>query len=416
MTSSGPRRTSIGPQSGPHSPAHGHAFATATSVLIALGWVLLSLLSLTVGLIALLTSFSLAHAANEDAHLAWMWVLALGLTFGLPFVIAAWRHHDEPRKIRATMAWLPSVWNALGLAIATLLVPDLLGTALRSCEWVVQGRFGDAHSATRALSALGHEAGDTIDPGGGRFPEPLGDPTEVSLDGAITVPFSDKGAAIFLDVVLEGPHGEVERTNYLFDTGASYTTLTSAMARKLGIEVPDDAPTLEFNTASGLRTSRMVHLPALRLGEVRISGLLVSVCDSCATERTGGLLGLNVMREFFVQMDYQAERMHLIPRQHEGRANRAYDIGPTVKADVEGNPAIWLGRIRWILLVKNRGSTAIERVIPEVQFSDGQKIRGAAIDRIEPGGVGRSLVEGKTQTKNDKDVLGFTINIAEAYW
>jgi hypothetical protein len=125
----------------------------------------------------------------------------------------------------------------------------------------------------------------------------------------------------------------------------------------------------------------MVYLPTLRLGDTELSeGLLVSVCDGCANERTKGLLGLNVMREFFVQMDYQAERMHLIPRQHEGRPNRAYDIGPTVKADVEGNPAIWLGRIRWILLVKNRGTTAIERVIPEVQFSDGQKIRGA-VDR-----------------------------------
>ena len=417
VTSSGPRRTSIGPQSGPHSPAHGHAFATATSVLIALGWVLLSLLSLTVGLIALLTSFSLAHAANEDAHLAWMWVLALGLTFGLPFVIAAWRHHDEPRKIRATMAWLPSVWNALGLAIATLLVPDLLGTALRSCEWVVQGRFGDAHSATRALSALGHEAGDTIDPDGGRFPEPLGDPTEVSLDGAITVPFSDKGAAIFLDVVLEGPHGEVERTNYLFDTGASYTTLTSAMARKLGIEVPDDAPTLEFNTASGLRTSRMVHLPALRLGEVRISGLLVSVCDSCATERTGGLLGLNVMREFFVQMDYQGNQMQLVPRIHERRANRAYDIEPVLDMQIEGQPEIWLGRIRWVVTLYNEGTVPLYEVMPRVDFKDGPTLYGEAVATIEPGETGRSLLVGEvTEDSEDASSVEFTLSLAEAFW
>ena len=190
-----------------------------------------------------------------------------------------------------------------------------------------------------------------------------------------------------------------------------------------GSLIPDDAPTLQFNTASGPRESRMVYLPGLRLGDTVLEGLLVSVCDGCANERTKGLLGLNVMREFFVQMDYQAERMHLIPRQHDGKTNRAYDIGPTVKADVEGNPAIWLGRIRWVLLVKNRGSTAIERVVPEVQFSDGQKIRGAVIERIEPGKSGRSLVEGKTdgrdparKSADDKNELGFTLTVAEAYW
>lgn len=388
----------------------------------ALGWVLLSLLSLTIGLIALLTSFSLARAANHDAHVVWMWVLALGLTFGLPFVIAAWGHHAEPRKIKATMAWLPSVWNALGLAVATLLVPDLLGTALRSCEWVVQGRFGDEHSATRAMSALGHEAADVIDPEGGEFPQPLGllgpaDAADVSLDRAIMVPFSDKGAAIFLDVALEGPQGEVARTNYLFDTGASYTTITSDMARTLGIEVPEDAPTLEFNTASGLRKSRMVHLPALRLGDVRITGLLVSVCDSCATERTGGLLGLNVMREFFVQMDYQGNQMQLVPRIHERPANRAYDIEPVLDMQIEGRPEIWLGRIRWVVTLENEGTVALRDVMPRVDFKSGPTLYGEPVARIEPGETGRSLLVGEvTEDSEDASSVEFTLTLAEAYW
>lgn len=421
MTAPGPRRASIGPASAPS-----HTLATATSVLTALGWVLLSLLSLAVGLVALLASFSLAHAANEGARLVWLWLLALGLTFGLPFVIAVWhhgpygpegRHHDAPRRIRATMAWLPSVWNTFGLAIATLLVPDLLGTALRNCEWMVQGRFGDAHSATRAMSALGHEAADTIDPSGGRFPQPLEDTTEISLDGAITVPFSGKGAAIFLDVALEGPDGEVESTHYLFDTGASYTTITSAMARELGIEVPDDAPTLEFNTASGLRKSRMVHLPALRLGDVRIAGLLVSVCDSCATERTGGLLGLNVMREFFVQMDYQGNQMQLVPRIHERRPNRSYDIEPVIDMQIEGRPEIWLGRIRWVVTLENQGTVPLLDVMPRVDFKDGPTLYGESVARIEPGETGRSLLVGEvTEDSEDAASVEFTLTLAEAFW
>lgn len=387
------------------------------SVLAALGWVMLSLLSLVVGCAALLTAFGLARAGNDGAHAAWHWLLAIALTFGLPFVIAAWKHVEQPKKIRSTMAWLPSVWNAGGLLIAILLVPDLVGTALRSAEWVVQGRFGDAHPATRALSALGHEAADTIDPGGGEFPAPVVEHTRVALDGDIIVPFTEEGAAIFLSIELEGYDGRSKPVDYLFDTGASYTTITSDTARELGIEVPDDAPTLEFNTASGLRKSRMVHLPALRLGDVRIPGLLVSVCDSCATERTGGLLGLNVMREFLVQMDYQGNRMRLIPRIHEGQPNRAYDIEPVLDIAVEGRPEIWLGRIRWVVTLTNNGTVPLHDVMPRVDFKQGPRLYGEPVERIDPGETGRSLLVGQvTEDGEDSGSVEFTLMLAEAYW
>jgi clan AA aspartic protease (TIGR02281 family) len=217
-----------------------------------------------------------------------------------------------------------------------------------------------------------------------------------------------------MDVDLEGPAGRVELP-YLFDTGASFTTVHTETAKRLGLQVPDDAPTLQFNTASGPRESRMVYLPALRLGGVELRGLLVSVCDGCANDRSQGLLGLNVMREFLVEMDYQAERMKLLPRPQDGRSNRAYDIYPAVQIEVEGSPEIWLGRIRWVLLVKNRSTVAIENVVPEVHFSDGQRMTGAVITRIEPGATGKSLVEGKTRS-DDHAKLGFTLGLAEAYW
>lgn len=385
--------------------------------MVALGWVMLSLLSILVSAVALVTVFSLARSANPNTHSAWLWLLAIGLTFGLPFAIAAWKHHETPRKVREAMAWLPSVWNASAMMVAILLVPDLVGTALRSAEWVVQGRFGDAHPATRALSAFGHEAADTIDPGGGEFPAPILESTRVALDGDIIVPFTEQGAAIFLSVELEGPDGYTKQLDYLFDTGASYTTITSETALELGIDVPDDAPSLEFNTAGGLRESRMVHLPALTLGNIRIPGLLVSVCDSCATERTGGLLGLNVMREFLVQMDYQGNRMRLLPRIHEGRPNRAYDIGPMLTMQVEGRPEIWLGRIRWVVTMTNNSAVPIEGAMPRVDFKNGPQLYGERVERIEPGETGRSLLVGQVvEDGEDTGSIEFTLMLVEAYW
>ncbi|NVB38363.1 retroviral-like aspartic protease family protein [Pseudenhygromyxa sp. WMMC2535] len=393
------------------------AAGEALSVLAALGWVMLSLASLLVGLVALLTAFSLARSANGGAHVAWLWLLAGALTFGIPCAFAAWKHVGEPRRIRSTMTWLPGLWNAGGLIIATLLVPDLVGTSLRSCEWVVQGRLGDAHPATRALSALGHEAADVVDPGGGTLPAPEVANSRVALDGDIVVPFSDEGAAIFLSVELEGYAGSSASFDYLFDTGASYTTITSKTAAALGIDVPEDAPTLEFNTASGLRESRMVHLPALRLGDVRIPGLLVSVCDSCATDRTAGLLGLNVMREFLVEMDYQGDHMRLIPRIHEGRPNRAYDIEPVLTMQVEGRPEIWLGRIRWVVTMTNNGDVPLYDVMPRVDFADGPRLYGERVERIDPGETGRSLLVGQvTEDDDDGGSVEFTLMLAEAYW
>ena len=399
-------------------------FATLTTVL----WVALVFISVLVVPFALWCNFALARVTQLDPHANTTWLLLLSVlvTLGLPLALALWKHAGSPGRVWATLAWLPLLWNGGGLLLATQFAPEVLVDALRTQDSWAALRFGDSHKLTRVLGAIGHSLADQIDPPDDTpaVPPPPPAPVRAAVATEIAIPFSAAGNAILMSVELRGPAGRAELP-YLFDTGASFTTVNTKTAALLGLDVPEDAPTLQFNTASGPRESRMVYLPGLRLGDTVLECLLVSVCDGCVNERTSGLLGLNVMREFFVQMDYQAERMHLIPRQHEGRPNRAYDIGPTVKLEVEGTPEIWLGRIRWILLCENRGTVAVEGVIPEVQFSNGQRMRGAPIPRIEPGGFGRSLVEGKTQARGDrstktaageKDELGFTLTIAEAYW
>lgn len=404
-------------RSSPHTPGAGRSAGVA--LLSTVLWVALVFTSVLVVPFALWCNFSLARVAQLDPHTnsSWLWLLSIVVTLGLPLALAVWKHVGDARRIWAAMAWLPLVWNVGWLLVGTQFAPETLVTALRSQDsWAAQ-KLGDSHKLTRILSAIGHGLADQIDPPDDVTPvePPPAAPVRAAVATEIAVPFSAAGNAILMSVELRGPAGRVELP-YLFDTGASFTTVNTKTAEKLGLSVPATAPTLQFNTASGPRESRMVYLPGLRLGDTVLEGLLVSVCDGCVNERTEGLLGLNVMREFFVQMDYQAERMHLIPRQHEGRPNRAYDIGPTVKLDVEGTPEIWLGRIRWVLLVENRGTVAIEGVTPEVQFSNGQRMRGAPIARIEPGAFGRSLVEGKTQARGARDELGFTLTIAEAYW
>lgn len=414
-------------------PARGRAAAVTTvrSVLVALAWVLLGLGSLASLVVAVWIAVSTARAAAVDrtgftASSVWIWLVALVVTIGVPFAIAVWKHQGDARRISLTMAWLPMLWNAGGLLVAMQMTPDIVATALRGHgAWVAEDRFGDSHSATRVMSALGHHVADFTAPGavdpsdlGERGAVPLVGLGEIDPSKALSVPFAEEGTAILMDVTLRGPTPDAKLTlPYLFDTGASYTTISSATAAKLGVPVPDDAPTLTFNTASGPRESRMVHLPALQLGQVTIPGLLVSVCDACVNERTEGLLGLNVMREFFVQMDYKNQRMQLLPRVADPNPNRAYDIEPVVELKVEGAAEVWLGRVRWMLLVRNRGTAPLRNVVPVVEFTDGPTLRGATIAEIPPGKVGRALVEGKASVDGKTDTKGhYTLGLAEAYW
>lgn len=397
--------------------------------LSSLGAFALVLASMFVVPFALWCNFALARTAQLGDHVSapWLWLLSATLTLGLPLALAAWKYGADARRLSAAMMWLPLLWNLGAILLATQVIPALLVDSLRAQGDLAARRFGDSHKIARILSAVGHDLADRLAPPAPPPPRATARPTDLAAGvspavranpspstDAIAVPFSAAGNAILMNVELEGPAGRLALP-YLFDTGASFTTVHTDTAARLGLQVPDDAPTLQFNTASGPRESRMVYLPSLRLGGVELRGLLVSVCDGCANDRSQGLLGLNVMREFLVEMDYQAERMKLLPRPHEGRPNRAYDIYPAVSIEVEGSPEIWLGRIRWILLVTNRSTVAIEHVVPEVHFSDGQRMTGATITRIEPGAVGRSVVEGKTQAE-DHQKLGFTLALAEAYW
>lgn len=395
-----------------------------TSVFAALGWVLLGLGSLASFVIALWVTVSMARAAGSGADSigakVWPWIVAIVLTLAIPFALAAWRHRSDARKISLTMAWLPMVWNAGGLLIASQVVPDIMAHALRTQgAHVAADNLGDTHSATRVMSALGHHAADALtEPPPAKVLRGLGGNThdEVDPDRALSVPMAKEDTAIVVDITLRGPAGDVTLP-YLFDTGASFTTVSSQTATKLGVSVPADAPTLTFNTASGPRESRMVFLPGVRLGEVDINGMLVSVCDRCVNDRTKGLLGLNVMREFIVEMDAKHERMVLLPRLPPERPNRAKDIEPVVELDVDGAAEVWLGRVRWVVLIHNRGTVPIHDVVPVVEFTGGPKLTGAKIETVPPGEIGRSLVEGRATLDGKGDSRGhYTLGLAEAYW
>lgn len=340
--------------------------------------------------------------------------LALGWALGVPLLVAYWKHHRDGSAIWSAMCWLPIVTNGVGLLVAVLCAPSLMSQALHRSDTLVAKVTGEQSSLTQAASAVAEESAHLIAPLPQTPPQPLTHEIGQDTQRTQNIALDMDGNGVFVDLTLEGPKGSLKAT-YLFDTGASYTTITRKQANQLGIAVPHDAPSLEFNTAAGLRKSPMVYLPKLSLGEVSVEGLLVSVCDSCATSRYPGLLGINVMREFHVALDYQSRRMRLTPRTYDGPPNRAYDIEPTLSMKIVGRPEVWMKNIRWTASVTNRGTHELKDVMLKVRFGDDIEIFSKAIPRLRPKETRRTSIRGRLGRALPK-AAEFTLSLASARW
>jgi clan AA aspartic protease (TIGR02281 family) len=99
----------------------------------------------------------------------------------------------------------------------------------------------------------------------------------------------------------------------LFDTGATYTTLSRDRLDRMGIPVPQDAPTIVLNTANGEVEAPIVLIERAWLGGFPVEGLTVAVCEDCRGDDHEGLLGLNVSGQFSVTLDPGRNEMLLKP-------------------------------------------------------------------------------------------------------
>ncbi len=101
--------------------------------------------------------------------------------------------------------------------------------------------------------------------------------------------------------------------DFIVDTGASMVTIPSAAAEELGIRLDSDAPMEELITAGGRVLGRRVHLTSITIGgwtEYDIPGYILDLPD-----RSGlGLLGLNYLNRFRMDLNTRAGMLTLAPR------------------------------------------------------------------------------------------------------
>ncbi|MGH7817486.1 MAG: TIGR02281 family clan AA aspartic protease [Candidatus Binatia bacterium] len=136
-----------------------------------------------------------------------------------------------------------------------------------------------------------------------RVPEP-----EIKLaPRKVSIPFEKNGNIVIVPVTLNNR----QTTKLVVDTGASYTFISHALARDLAIDVSRNAKTVPFHTANGVVEAPLTNLDSITVGGMEIKNLTAAVHDTTPDSHASGLLGLNFLSNFRMDIDTQKGMLHL---------------------------------------------------------------------------------------------------------
>lgn len=133
-----------------------------------------------------------------------------------------------------------------------------------------------------------------------------GSPAPPAPARGTSVPVQILGNSILVPVVVNG----AERVWFLLDTGANVTVIAPALLRRLGVEVPGDAPKMRARIAGG----QLVDIPVMRIasiavGNARILNLPVAIYDVSKSVNMGGstisidgFLGYDFLGRFMITL------------------------------------------------------------------------------------------------------------------
>jgi predicted aspartyl protease len=146
-------------------------------------------------------------------------------------------------------------------------------------------------------------------------------PTESLHETAVDL--ERKGSSYYVGAKL---NDQVD-VSYLYDTGASLTTVDKATLDKLGVQIPPNAATIRTSTANGVVEVPLIVLDTIDVGGARVTGgFTVSQCEPCSDGRKIGLLGLNFTRRYLTTLDESSKKLRLVPRVNA--LDHRFDVEP----------------------------------------------------------------------------------------
>jgi clan AA aspartic protease (TIGR02281 family) len=127
------------------------------------------------------------------------------------------------------------------------------------------------------------------------------------LAAKASIPFQRNGQVVVIEAMLN------KRTpaKFVVDTGASYTMISSAMAKELSIELTENQRTMPFQTANGVIQAPLTNLESIVVGGMEIKNLTAAIHDAIPDSTVAGLLGLNFLSNFRMDIDTQKGVLHL---------------------------------------------------------------------------------------------------------
>lgn len=99
--------------------------------------------------------------------------------------------------------------------------------------------------------------------------------------------------------------GKTVNVELVFDTGATTTIISWAIAEKLGLKPAQARNTIPFFSASGKVLAPIIKIDALKIGETIVKNLEVIIHDLPQESRVYGLLGMNFISNFEVRLDFK---------------------------------------------------------------------------------------------------------------
>jgi len=345
------------------------------------------------------------------------WAIAVGAACLLVLPVAAlsgFGKHRIESLAGAALAWpiavlvgLP-VWfpgertDALTTGLAHLAAPAGQSEAGAAAGTWIGEFMGDESLAGRPPAELVEAVEDNVRLSEAVVPERR----RVENMDEIALPYEGSGRSLRIPVVFEND-GVEQELSMLYDTGATYTTLTPAALADLGVDIPDDAPEITVNTAGGERAARIVLVDTVWLGGFPVDGVTLAVCEECGGDDEAGLLGLNVSGNFTITIDPGVRELVLEPLPQP--RDRHLDI--THWIDIGATATGWSdGRVE----VEVQADSQVDRPVRDIDVSVecADKRFTAEVPSLAPG----AHEEARISLPRGTNCETYTIRLAEAYW
>jgi len=123
----------------------------------------------------------------------------------------------------------------------------------------------------------------------------------------VSIPFEKQGQVVVIEAMLNGK----TPAKLVVDTGATYTMISAATAKELDIDRSGNERRLSIQTANGTIQAPLTSLESINVGGMEMKNLTAVIHDVVPNSQLAGLLGLNFLSNFRMDIDTQKGVLHL---------------------------------------------------------------------------------------------------------